>query len=57
MIKHKNHFLAMKIDKSAINLSQKSQDHKHNCNNCNKEYKDYSELWRNKIIKNITIDK
>ena len=57
-IKHKNHFLAMKIDKSAINLSQKSQDHKHSCNNCNKEYKDYSGLWRHKkkceinIIKN-----
>jgi hypothetical protein len=58
-IKHLSNVSAIKSGDLAIDLSQKSPDHKFLCNNCNKTYKDNSGLWRHKKIcatKNTSCD-
>ena len=47
-IKHKTNTLAIETGDLAMNLEEKSQDHKFICSNCNKTYKDNSGLWKHK---------
>jgi hypothetical protein len=46
--KHKINELSIKSINLSMDLSQKSQEKKFQCQNCNKKYKDASGLWRHK---------